>query len=130
MNEKATEGCGGVKALVVDDAMVVRYTMKKILSDLGFAEIHEAGDGKTAIQLYQEHHPDLVTMDITMPEMDGLASIRGIMAFDPAARIIVCSAMGQKEMVVEAVSLGAKNFLVKPFQEEKIRENVKMVMGM
>lgn len=128
MVEQTAKGCGGVKALIVDDAAVIRFVLRKILFSTGFEEIYEAGDGKTAIQVYQEQQPDLVTMDITMPEMDGLACIKEITSIDPSARIIVCSAMGQKEMVLQAIGLGAKNFIVKPFQEENVRETVKMVI--
>jgi two-component system chemotaxis response regulator CheY len=119
-----------MKALIVDDAMVVRFMLKKIITELGFEEVYDAGDGKTAVELYKQHQPDLVTMDITMPEMDGLTCIGKIMEFDKEAKIIVCSAMGQRDMVAEAVGKGAKNFLVKPFQEDKVRETVKMVMGL
>lgn len=118
-----------MKGLIVDDAMVVRFMMKKIMEELGFTEIYEAGNGNDGINLFKEHHPDVVTMDITMPEMDGLACIKVIMAIDKSAKIVVCSAMGQKEMVLEAVSLGAKNFIVKPFQEDNVRETIKMVAG-
>ena len=128
--DETEKGSGGVKALIVDDAMVVRFVLKKILTEVGFDEIHEAGDGKTAIEVYKQHQPDLVTMDITMPEMDGLTCIGEIMRFDNSAKIIVCSAMGQREMVAEAVGKGAKNFLVKPFQEDKVIETVKLVMGL
>lgn len=119
-----------MKALIADDAMMVRFILKKILAALGFSEIHEAGDGKEALALYQEHRPNLVTMDITMPEMDGLESIKEIMAVDPKANVIVCSAIGQKEFVLKALDLGAKNYLIKPFQEEKVIETVKLVMEM
>lgn len=119
-----------MKALIADDAMMVRFVLKKTLSTIGFDEILEAGNGKEALELYQGHRPDFVTMDITMPEMDGLESIEAIMAVDPKAKIVVCSAIGQKDFVVKALELGAKNYLIKPFQEDKVVETVKLVLGM
>ncbi|MGI5871868.1 MAG: response regulator [Bacillota bacterium] len=118
-----------MKALIVDDAMMVRFVLKKFLASIGFDEVFEAGTGKEALVLYKEHRPDIVTMDITMPEMDGLQSIEAIMAEDPQARIVVCSAIGQRDYVLKAMELGAKNYLIKPFQEEKVIETIKLVMG-
>lgn len=108
------------KVLVVDDAAFMRVSIKNMLSKNGFEVVGEAENGKIAIQKYQELSPDIVTMDITMPEMDGLASIKKILAINPSANIIMISAMGQESMVREAVLSGAKGFIVKPFKEDAI----------
>ncbi len=108
------------KVLIVDDAAFMRVSIKNMLSKNGFEVVGEAENGKVAIQKYQELSPDIVTMDITMPEMDGLASIKKILAFNPSANIIMISAMGQESMVREAVLSGAKGFIVKPFKEDAI----------
>lgn len=129
MGKEAAKGSESMKALIVDDAMMVRFVLKKFLASIGFDEVFEAGTGKEALVLYKEHRPDIVTMDITMPEMDGLQSIEAIMAEEPQARIVVCSAIGQRDYVLKAMELGAKNYLIKPFQEEKVIETIKLVMG-
>lgn len=116
-----------MKCLIADDAAFMRMTLKQIIQPLGFNSIVEAANGEEAVQMYKKEKPDLVTMDITMPEKDGLTAIKEIIAFDPNAKIIVCSAMGQKEIVLEAIQLGAKNFIVKPFDTPKVTEIVKAV---
>jgi two-component system, chemotaxis family, chemotaxis protein CheY len=108
------------KVLIVDDAAFMRVSIKNMLAKNGYEIIGEAENGKIAIQKYQELSPDIVTMDITMPEMDGLASIKKILEYNPSANIIMISAMGQESMVREAVLSGAKGFIVKPFKEEAI----------
>ena len=110
--------------LVVDDAAFMRMMIRDILAKEGYV-IHEAVNGRDAIEKYGEIQPDLVTMDITMPEMDGIASLREIRAGDPDARILMVSAMGQQKMIVEALEAGALDFLVKPFQPAKVLETVK-----
>ncbi len=106
--------------LVVDDAAFMRVTIKNMLEKNGFAVIGEAENGKVAVHKYHELKPDLVTMDITMPEMDGLTALKTIMQLNPAARIVMMTAMGQQGMVKEAVMAGAKGFIVKPFKEETV----------
>ena len=106
--------------LIVDDAAFMRVSIKNMLSKHGYEVIGEAENGKVAIQKYQELLPDIVTMDITMPEMDGLASLKKILAINPSANVIMVSAMGQESMVREAVLSGAKGFIVKPFKEDII----------
>ena len=106
--------------LVVDDAMFMRTMLKNMLIKNGHKVVGEASDGKEAILKYQELHPDLVTLDITMPEMDGLQAIKEIMKIDSNARVIMCSAMGQQALVIEAIQSGAKDFIVKPFQEDRV----------
>lgn len=108
------------KFLIVDDAAFMRLTLKKILNEHGFFDVTEASDGREAFEKYKNVKPNVVTMDITMPEMDGLQAVKRIIEFDPNAKIIMCSAMGQKNMVVEAIKSGAKDFVVKPFDKEKL----------
>jgi len=110
--------------LVVDDAAFMRMMIRDILAKEGYT-IHEAVNGRDAIEKYGEVRPDLVTMDITMPEMDGISALRSIRATDPTARILMVSAMGQQKMIVEALEAGALDFLVKPFQPTKVLATVK-----
>jgi two-component system chemotaxis response regulator CheY len=108
------------KVLIVDDAAFMRVSIKNMLTKNGYEVIGEAENGKVAIQRYQELTPDIITMDITMPEMDGLASLKKILSINPTANIVMISAMGQESMVREAVLSGAKGFIVKPFKEDVI----------
>ncbi|MFA5675717.1 MAG: response regulator [Christensenellales bacterium] len=108
------------KVLIVDDAAFMRVSIKNMLGKNGYEIVGEAENGKIAIQKYQDLAPDVVTMDITMPEMDGLTSLKSILSIDPNANIIMISAMGQESMVREAVLSGAKGFIVKPFKEDVI----------
>lgn len=110
------------KVLVVDDAAFMRMLMKDILIKNGFLVIGEASSGSEAILKYKELQPDIVTMDITMPDMDGISSLKEIIKIDSSAKIIMCSAMGQQSMVMEAIQAGAKDFIVKPFHEERVIE--------
>ncbi|MEB3203499.1 MAG: response regulator [Candidatus Sericytochromatia bacterium] len=114
--------------LVVDDAAFMRLMLKDILTAHGFNVVAEAKTGVEAVALYQQHQVDLVTMDITMPEMDGLTATRHILNKDPKARIIVCSAMGQQAMVLEAIQSGARDFIVKPFQADRVVDAVKKAL--
>jgi len=108
------------RILVVDDAAFMRMMLRDILVSHGHEVVDEAADGNQAVERYQECKPDLVTMDLTMPNVDGIQAIKKIRAVDPDARIIVCSAMGQQAMVMEAIQAGAKDFIVKPFQIERV----------
>ncbi|MCK8115703.1 response regulator [Anaerosoma tenue] len=110
--------------LVVDDAAFMRMMIRDILSREGYV-IYEAVNGRDAVEKYHEVHPDLVTMDITMPGMSGLEALQTIRDQDPAARVLMVSAMGQQKMIVEALEYGAMDFLVKPFQPTKVLETVK-----
>jgi two-component system chemotaxis response regulator CheY len=110
--------------LVVDDAAFMRMMIRDILSKEGYA-IHEAVNGRDAVEKYEEVRPDLVTMDITMPEMSGIDALREIRAKDSGAKVLMVSAMGQQKMIVEALEAGAMDFLVKPFQPTKVLETVK-----
>ncbi|SDM33683.1 response regulator [Halarsenatibacter silvermanii] len=115
--------------LVTDDAAFMRMTLKNTLSDEGFEVVAEAENGKDAIEKYREHNPDLVTMDITMPEVDGLEATKEILAEDPEAKIVMVSAMGQQKMVIEAIEAGAQDFIVKPFDDARIKEAVNKVFS-
>lgn len=115
--------------LITDDTAFMRMTLKNILSKNGFEIAGEAADGLEAVEQFKTVHPDLVTMDITMPNMDGISAIREIMKCDANAKIIVCSAMGQKALVIEALSAGAKDFIVKPFQSDRIVDAIKKVLN-
>lgn len=115
--------------LIVDDAAFMRMMIKDILSKNGYNVVGEAENGAKAFEKYNELHPDLVLMDITMPEMDGIAALKKIKGSDPNAMIIMCSAMGQQAMVIEAIQSGAKDFIVKPFQADRVLEAVKKVVG-
>lgn len=115
--------------LIVDDAAFMRMMIKDILTKNGYNVIGEAENGAKAFEKYNELKPDLVLMDITMPEVDGIAALKKIKGADPNALIIMCSAMGQQAMVIEAIQGGAKDFIVKPFQPDRVLEAVKKVVG-
>jgi two-component system chemotaxis response regulator CheY len=106
--------------LIADDAAFMRMMLRNILTDAGYEVTGEAEDGAEAVSRYLELRPDLTTMDITMPGMNGLDALKAIRAEDPEARVIMCSAMGQKSMVVESFSAGARDFIVKPFQADRV----------
>lgn len=116
------------KILIVDDASFMRMMIKEILTDHGFEVVGEAQDGQIAIEKYKELRPDLVTLDITMPEMDGVTALKEIKKIDPEAKVIMCSAMGQQAMVIDAIQAGAKDFIVKPFQADRVIEVVKKTL--
>ena len=115
--------------LIVDDAAFMRMMIKDILTKNGYNVAGEAENGAKAMEKYNELKPDLVLMDITMPEVDGIQALKNIKASDPNAKIIMCSAMGQQAMVIEAIQSGAKDFIVKPFQADRVLEAVKKVVG-
>ena len=115
--------------LICDDAAFMRMMIKDILTKNGYNVVGEAENGQKGVEKYQELKPDLVLMDITMPEMDGIAALKNIKASDPSALVIMCSAMGQQAMVIESIQAGAKDFIVKPFQADRVLEAVKKVVG-
>ena len=115
--------------LICDDAAFMRMMITDILTKNGYDIAGEAENGAIAVSKYQELKPDLVLMDITMPEMDGIQALKNIKAADGAANVIMCSAMGQQAMVIEAIQAGAKDFVVKPFQADRVLEAVKKVIG-
>lgn len=115
--------------MLVDDAAFMRMMLKDILTKNGYNVIGEAENGVKAIEKYKELSPTLTIMDITMPEMDGIQAVKAIKAADSAALIIMCSAMGQQAMVIESIQAGARDFIVKPFQADRVLEAVKKVIG-
>ena len=117
------------RVLIVDDAAFMRMTIKDILEKNGYEIAGEAANGAIAVEMYNKEKPDVVTMDITMPDMDGIEAVKNIRANDPNAKIIMCSAMGQQSMVMDAIKAGAKDFIVKPFQPDRVLEAVKKVVG-
>ena len=119
----------GARILVVDDAAFMRMMIKDILSKNGFEIVGEAENGQKAVEKWQELKPELTTMDITMPEMDGISAVKEIKKLDPSAKVIMCSAMGQQAMVIEAIQSGARDFIVKPFQPDRVIEAVRKVLG-
>jgi two-component system chemotaxis response regulator CheY len=117
------------RVLIVDDAAFMRKLLTDALVSGGHEVVGEAGNGIEAVTRWQELRPELTTLDITMPEKDGLAALAEIMAIDPSAKIIMCSALGQEAKVLEAVRLGAKDFVVKPFQPPRVLEAVEKALG-
>lgn len=117
-----------MNVLVVDDAAFMREILKDILADSGFNVVAEGCNGVEAVNLYKRLKPDLVTLDITMPEMDGIEALAAIRRHDPQANVIMCSAMGQKRLVIDAIQAGARDFLVKPFNKNRVEEAIKKVL--
>ncbi len=119
----------GKTVLITDDAAFMRMMLKDILTKNGYDVVGEAGNGNEALEKYKELKPDIVTMDITMPECDGIEGLKNIKAADASANVVMCSAMGQQAMVLEAIKSGAKDFIVKPFQADRVLEALQKVAG-
>lgn len=119
----------GKRIMIVDDAAVMRVMLKQLLTKNGYEIAIEAVNGQDAVDKYPMIKPDLVTMDITMPDMDGISAVKEIIKMDPNAKIVMCSAMGTIDKVKAAIMAGAKNFLVKPLQPDKVLETIKQVLG-
>ena len=117
------------KILLVDDAAFMRKMIKDTLTKNGYTEVYEAVDGADAVAKFSELAPDLVVMDITMPNMDGLEALKTIRAKDGSANVVMCSAMGQESMVMDAVRSGAKDFIVKPFKPDRVLKTVTSILG-
>ena len=117
------------KIMLVDDAAFMRMMLKNTLSQAGYTDLIEAEDGVKAVEAYTAEKPDLVFMDITMPNKDGLETLKEIKAMDPGATIVMCSAMGQETMVMDSIKSGAKDFIVKPFKPERVLSTVKRILG-
>jgi two-component system, chemotaxis family, chemotaxis protein CheY len=117
-----------VNVLIVDDLAFIKIVLRDILEKSGFRVVGEASNGDDAIKQYQDKRPDAVLMDITMPGMDGLTALKSIREIDPAARVIICSALGQQRLIVQAIQLGAKDFIVKPFQPQRVVSALKKVL--
>lgn len=119
----------GLRILIVDDALFMRNMLKEIFVKAGWEVVGEAGNGVEAVEKYQELNPDLVTMDIVMPLKSGIEALQEITDNFPEARVVMCSALGQESLVLEAVQAGARDFVVKPFQESRVLEVVRRVTG-
>lgn len=117
------------RILVVDDAAFMRKMVSDALTKGGHEVVGEAGNGVEAIERFQELKPELTTLDITMPEKDGLTALSEIMALDPTARVIMCSALGQESKVMESIKLGARDFVVKPFKADRVQEAVEKALA-
>ena len=117
------------KILLVDDAAFMRKMIKDTLTKNGYTEVFEAVDGADAVEKFSEIGPDLVVMDITMPNMDGLEALKAIRAKDGSANVVMCSAMGQETMVIDAIRSGAKDFIVKPFKPDRVLKTVTSILG-
>ncbi len=115
--------------LIVDDAAFMRMMIRDVLTKNGYEILGEAENGQKAIEKFKELNPDLVIMDITMPEVDGIQAVKEIKKIAPEAKVVMCSAMGQQAMVIEAIQAGARDFIVKPFQADRVIEAVKKVIG-
>ena len=118
-----------IKVLVVDDAIFMRSLIRDIFARSPFVIAGEAENGLEAIEMYKELRPDITTMDIVMPEVDGITALKEIMKFDPQAKVIMCSALGQESLIAESIEAGAKDFIVKPFQPNKVLKVVRSVLG-
>ena len=116
------------KIMLADDAGFMRKMIQNHLSGAGYTDFVEAGDGAQAVELYQEHKPDLVLLDITMPNMSGIEALAAIKQLDPNSKVVMCSAMGQESMVMEAIKLGALDFIVKPFKQDRIVQTVTKIL--
>ena len=119
----------GKKVMLVDDTKFMRMMLSNILKPKGYEIVAEAGDGLEAIDLYKKHKPDIVTMDIVMPHMDGIEAVRNITTADSNAKVIMVTAVGQESKVKEAIEAGAKGYIVKPFQAPQVLEEVEKVLG-
>lgn len=117
----------GVRILIADDALFMRNMLKDIFVKAGFEVVGEAANGVEAVEKYHELHPDLVTMDIVMPLKSGIEALQQITRENPDARVVMCSALGQEALIIEAVQAGAKDFIVKPFKEERVLDVVRRV---
>jgi two-component system chemotaxis response regulator CheY len=118
----------GIDILIADDLKFIKLVLRELVEKAGFRVVGEASNGEEAVELYQNKRPDVVLMDITMPKMDGLAALKQILKFDPEAKIIMCSALGQQSLIVQALQLGAKDFIVKPFREERVVAAIKNIL--
>jgi two-component system chemotaxis response regulator CheY len=119
-----------IKILVVDDAIFMRSMIRDIFARGPFVIAGEAENGLEAIRLYQELKPDLTTMDIVMPQMDGISALREIVRLDPHAKVVMCSALGQEALIAESIEAGARDFIVKPFQPSRVLKVVQSVLGL
>ncbi len=117
------------KILIVDDTLFMRTLLKNVLFNGGHTVVGEAVDGSDGVTKYKELKPDLVTMDVVMPKMNGIEALKAIKEFDPAAKVVMCTAVGQEQMVKLAIKSGAKGYIIKPFQAPKVLEEIKNVIS-
>lgn len=118
----------GINVLIADDLKFIKLVLRELVEKAGFRVVGEASNGEEAVELYQDKRPDVVLLDITMPKMDGLAALKQILKVDPEAKVIMCSALGQQSLMVQALQLGAKDFIVKPFREERVIAAIKHIL--
>jgi len=118
----------GIDVLIVDDLTFIKMVLRDLVEKAGFRVVGEASDGEEALRMYADKRPDIVLLDITMPKMDGLTALKKLLALDPSARVIMCSALGQQRLILEAIQLGAKDFIVKPFRPERVIGSIKKVL--
>jgi two-component system chemotaxis response regulator CheY len=116
------------RVLIADDASFMRQMIREIIEPEGFEVVGEATNGVEAVEQYQELHPDLVTMDIVMPKRSGIDAVKGIIAQDPGARVVMCSALGQESLVMEALQAGARDFIVKPFKPDSVIATLEKIL--
>jgi two-component system chemotaxis response regulator CheY len=116
------------RVLIADDASFMRQMIRDIIEPEGFEVVGEASDGVEVVEKFKELHPDLVMMDIVMPKRSGIDAVKGIVAMDPTARVVMCSALGQETLVMEAIQSGAKDFIVKPFKPESVVVTLRKVL--
>ena len=115
----------GIDVLIVDDLTFIKLVLRDLVEKAGFRVVGEASDGVEALALFQDKRPDVVLLDITMPKLDGLSTLKKMLEIDPNANIIMCSALGQQQLIVQAIQLGAKDFIVKPFRPERVIASIK-----
>ena len=118
----------GIKVLIADDLKFIKLVLRDLVEKAGFRVVGEASNGEEVIELYQDKRPDVVLMDITMPKVDGLTAMKEILKIDPEAKIIMCSALGQQSLIVQALQMGARDFIVKPFREERVVASIKKIL--
>jgi two-component system chemotaxis response regulator CheY len=118
----------GIDVLIVDDLTFIKMVLKDLVEKAGFRVVGEASDGEEALRLFEEKRPNVVLMDITMPKMDGLTALQRILEKDPEAKVIMCSALGQQRLILQAIQMGAKDFIVKPFRPERVIGSIKKIL--
>jgi two-component system chemotaxis response regulator CheY len=118
----------GIDVLIVDDLTFIKMVLRDLVEKAGFRVVGEASDGEEALRLFHERHPDVVLLDITMPKMDGITALKKMLEMDPNAKVIMCSALGQQRLIVQAIQLGAKDFIVKPFRPERVIGAIKRIL--
>ena len=119
----------GIDILIVDDLAFIKLLLRDLVEKAGFRVVGEASNGEEALQMFQDKRPDVVLLDITMPKMDGLTALKKILEIDPNANVIMCSALGQQRLIVQAIQMGAKDFIVKPFRSERVISSIKKTLN-